>query len=76
MRVSIDNPGGELKANMSANAEIIREEKKDVLLVPESALIYDKDKKTFLEVPGPQARGRQPQRGRQFGITNGVKAEV
>ena len=45
VRVSIDNPGGELKANMSANAEIILEEKKHVLLVPESAVIYDKDKK-------------------------------
>ena len=57
MRVSIDNPGGELKANMSANAEIIREEKKDVLLVPESALIYDKDTKTFLEVPDAKREG-------------------
>ena len=33
VRVSIANPGGELKVNMSANAEIIREVKKGVLLV-------------------------------------------
>ncbi len=41
VRVSIRNPSGELKANMSANAEIILEEKKNVLLVPESAVVYD-----------------------------------
>src|SRR5207248_6266152 len=31
VRVSIDNPGGELKANMTANAEILLEEHKKVL---------------------------------------------
>ena len=76
VRVSIDNPGGELKANMSANAEIIREEKKGVLLVPESALIYDKDKKTFLEVPDQKHEGGRRRVAATFGITNGVKAEV
>lgn len=76
VRVSIDNPGGELKANMSANAEIIREEKKGVLLVPESALIYDKDKKTFLEVPDAKGEGGRRRVAATFGITNGVKAEV
>src|SRR6185436_12959428 len=35
VRVSIQNPGGELKANMSANAEVILEERKGVLLAPE-----------------------------------------
>src|SRR2546426_1517583 len=43
VRVSISNPGGELKANMSANAEIMLEEKKNVLMIPEAALIYDKE---------------------------------
>ena len=66
VRVSIDNPGGELKANMSANAEIIREEKKDVLLVPEGAVIYDKDKKTFLEVPDPKGENGQRRGGRHL----------
>ena len=76
VRVSIDNPGGELKANMSANAEIIREEKKSVLLVPEAAVIYDKDKKTFLEVPDPKGENGKRRVAANFGITNGVKAEV
>src|SRR5216683_7959637 len=45
VRVSINNASGELKAEMTANAEIMLEEHKNVLIVPEGALIYDKDKK-------------------------------
>ena len=76
VRVSIDNPGGELKANMTANAEIIREEKKNVLLVPETAVVYDKDRKTFIEVPDPGAEGGKRKLAAQLGISNGVKAEL
>ena len=76
VRVSIDNPGGELKANMTANAEIIREEKKGVLLVPETAVVYDKERKTFLEVPDPSAENGKRKIAAQLGISNGVKAEL
>ena len=77
VRVSIQNPGGELKANMSANAEIILEEKKGVLLVPESAVLYDKDRKASLEVPDPQGpEGRQAKVAVKLGISNGVKTEL
>lgn len=76
VRVSIDNPGGELLANMTANAEIIREEKKGVLLVPEAAVVYDKDRKTFLEVPDPGAEGGKRKLAAQLGISNGVKTEL
>lgn len=76
VRVSIDNPGGELKANMSANAEIIREEKKDVLLVPDSAILYDKDRKTSVEVPDPKGENGRRKLAVKVGISNGVKAEV
>ena len=76
VRVSIDNPGGELKANMSANAEIIREEKKDVLLVPDSAVLYDKDRKTSVEVPEPKGENGRRKVAVKIGISNGVKAEV
>ena len=40
-RVSIDNPGQELKANMTANAEIVLEEHADTLVIPEAAITYD-----------------------------------
>src|ERR1043166_480440 len=55
VRVSIDNPGGELKAEMTANAEILLEEHKNVLQIPEGALIYDKDKNASVEVPDAKA---------------------
>jgi HlyD family secretion protein len=76
VKVSIENPSGELKANMSANAELIREEKHAVLLVPEAAVIYDKDRKTFLEVPDPAGEGGRRRLAATMGISNGVKAEV
>jgi HlyD family secretion protein len=76
VRVSIRNPSGELKANMSANAEIIQQEKHDVLLVPEAAVVYDKDRKTFLEVPDAKAENGRRKIAATLGISNGVKAEL
>jgi HlyD family secretion protein len=76
VRVSIRNPSGELKANMSANAEIIQQEKHDVLLVPETAVVYDKDHKTFLEVPDANAKEGRRKVAATLGISNGVKAEL
>ena len=51
VRVSINNPGGELKANMTANAEILLDEHKGVLTVPENAVTYDGQKNATVEVP-------------------------
>jgi HlyD family secretion protein len=76
VRVSIRNPGGELKTNMTANAEIILEEKKGVLIVPESAVLYDKERKPSLEVPDPKADGGKRKVAVKLGISNGVKTEV
>jgi len=76
VRVSIQNPTGELKANMSANAEIILEEKHNVLLVPEAAVIYDKDRHTSLELPEPKAENGRRKIAARLGISNGVKTEL
>jgi HlyD family secretion protein len=76
VRVSIRNPGGELKANMSANAEIILEEKKGVLLIPESAVIYDKDRSASAEIPDPKAEKGKTKKAVKLGISNGVKTEL
>ncbi len=76
VRVSIDNASGELRANMSANAEIILEEKKNVLLVPEGAILFDKDKNASVQVPDPRADNGQRKVAIKLGISNGVKAEV
>ena len=76
MRVSIDNPGGELKANMTANAEIILEEHKNVLYIPEGALIYDKDKNASVQVPDPKAPEGMRKVAVKVGISNGSKTEL
>ncbi len=76
VRVSIRNPTGELKANMSANAEIILEEKHGVLIIPEAAVIYDKDRNTFLETPDAQGENGRRKVAAKLGISNGVKTEL
>src|SRR5437868_12536771 len=76
VRVSINNPGGELKAAMTANAEILLEEKKAVLQVPEGALLYDKDKKASVEVPDGNKKDGKRKIDVVVGISNGAKTEV
>lgn len=76
VRVSIQNPGGELKAEMTANAEIILEEHKNVLQIPEGAIIYDKDKKASVEVPNPKGKDGKDKVAVNIGISNGAKTEV
>ena len=76
VRVSINNPGGELKAEMTANAEIILEEHKSVLQIPEGSLIYDKDKKASVEIPDPKAKDGKKKIAVNVGISNGAKTEV
>ena len=76
VRVSIQNPGGELKAEMTANAEIILEEHKNVLQIPEGAIIYDKDKKASVEIPNPKGKDGKDKVAVNIGISNGAKTEV
>jgi HlyD family secretion protein len=76
VRVSINNPGGELKAEMTANAEIILEEHKSVLQIPEGAIIYDKDKKASVEVPDTSAKDGKKKIAVNIGISNGAKTEL
>ena len=64
VKVSIDNPGRELKANMTANAEIVLEEHPNALLIPEAAVTYDAKKNASVDVVAPGDEDR-PQDGRQ-----------
>lgn len=76
VKVSINNPGGELRANMTANAEIVLEEHKDVLLLPESAVIYDQQRNATVEFPSPtQPKGKE-KKPIKVGISNGTRTEV
>jgi HlyD family secretion protein len=76
VRASINNPEGVLKANMTANAEIILEEHKNVLQIPEGAILYDKDKKASVEVPDPKGKEGKRKLAVNIGISNGAKTEL
>lgn len=76
VKVSINNPGGELRANMTANAEIVLEEHKDVLLVPESAVVYDAQRNAAIEFPSPTDPKGKDRKPIKIGISNGTRTEV
>jgi HlyD family secretion protein len=76
VRVSIDNSKGELKSQMTANAEVLLEEHKGILMVPEGALIYDKDRKASVQVPEPAAKDGRKKIDVTVGISNGSKTEL
>ena len=76
VRVSIDNSKGELKSMMTANAEILLEEHKGVLMVPEGALMYDKDRNASIEIPDAAAKDGKKKITVNVGISNGSKTEV
>jgi len=61
---------------MTANAEIVLEEHKNVLWIPEGALIYDKDKKASVEVPDSKGQDGKRKVAVNVGISNGTKTEL
>jgi len=76
VRVSVTNDKGDLKAAMTANAEIILEEHKGTLIIPEGAILYDKDKNASVEVPDPHAKEGKRKVAVKVGVSNGAKTEV
>ena len=76
VRVSIDNPGGELKANMTANAEILLDEHKGVLTVPENAVMYDPQKNATVEIPDRSNKEGKRHVPVKVGLSNGSVTEI
>ena len=76
VRVSIDNPGKELKANMTANAEIVLEEHADALIVPEAAVTYDAQKNAFVEVVALGTKTGRKKTPVKIGVSNGTKIQI
>ena len=76
VEASIDNPGKELKANMTANAEIILEELPGSLLVPEAAVIYDAQRNSFIDVHDPAARSGRRRVPVKVGVGNGTRMQI
>ena len=76
VRVSIDNPGGELKANMTANAEILLDEHKNVLSVPENAVMYDNQKNASVQIPDKSQKDGFRKIPVKVGLSDGSKTEI
>jgi len=76
VRVSINDQDRILRAQMSANAEIIVEEKRDILIIPENAIIYDRNRRTFVELLDPQAEEQKRRTPIEVGISNGTLTQV
>lgn len=76
VRVSIDNPGNELKANMTANAEIVLEEHPNSLIVPEAALTYDVDRQAHVDLFDPAEKTGRRRVPVKVGVSNGTRAQI
>src|SRR5262249_38456086 len=76
VRVSIDNAGKQLKANMTANAEILLDEHPHALILPEAAVTYDAQKNASVDVAVPGAKNGRKRVPVKVGIGNGSKIEI
>jgi HlyD family secretion protein len=76
VRVTISNPQGKLRVGMTANAEIVLEEKKNVLLAPETALVYEKDKSTWAQLLAPGTKQGWRKVPVKLGISNGQRTQI
>ncbi len=76
VRVSISNESGKLRALMTANAEIILEERKGVIAIPEGAILYKKDKSTEVEIPDPASEKGKRRIAVTTGISNGSRTQI
>jgi HlyD family secretion protein len=76
VEVSIDNPGRELKANMTSNAEIILQQFPDSLLMPEAAVIYDAQRSASVDILDPGARNGRRRVPVKVGVGNGTRIQV
>ncbi|MBM3770757.1 MAG: HlyD family efflux transporter periplasmic adaptor subunit [Acidimicrobiia bacterium] len=76
VRVSIENPGQELKANMTANAEIVLDEHPNSLLLPEAAISYDAQRHATVELAEPAARNGRRAVSVKLVVGNGTKVQI
>jgi RND family efflux transporter MFP subunit len=74
IRVEIDipNPGGKLRPGLYAYATVIVEEHKDVLTVPTTAVVQEKDKAYCVTVVG----GKAVRTSIETGLGDGTRTEV
>jgi HlyD family secretion protein len=76
VRVSISNESRKLMSDMTANAEIMLDEHRGVLTIPEGAVVYKKDRSTAVEIPDPEQKTGKRRVPVTLGISNGSRTEV
>ena len=76
VEVSIDNPGKELKANMTANAEIVLEEFPGSLLLPEAAVTFDAHRNAYVDLVDASERTGVRRVPVKVGVGNGARVQV
>ena len=76
VEVSIDNAGKELKANMTSNAEIVLEELPNSLLLPEAAVVYDAQRRAFVDVVDAAEKTGRRRVPIKVGVGNGTRIQV
>lgn len=76
VEVSIENPGKLLKANMTANAEIVLEELPAALLLPESAVIYDAARRAYVDLVDARAKEGHRRVPVTLGVGNGSRVQI
>jgi HlyD family secretion protein len=76
VRVSISNESRKLMAAMTANAEIMIEERKGILAIPEGAIVYKKDHSTEVEIPDAAVKSGKRRVPVTTGISNGSKIQI
>lgn len=76
-RVEAEISGGTtmLRTGMSADVQLIIDERHDVLTLPEGAIIYEGDS-TFVEIADPQARQGRRKVPVKIGLSDGIKTEI
>lgn len=75
IKATIKDPENKLNVGMSADAEIILEEHKDVLVVPEGAIHYEEDK-TFVHLQDNENEEGFRKVDIVKGISDGIRTEV
>jgi HlyD family secretion protein len=76
VEVSIDNAAKDLKANMTANAEIVLEQFPDSLLVPEAAVTFDDKRNASVNIIDAAAPGGRRKVDVKVGVGNGTRIQV
>ena len=66
-----------LRAGYSANADVVIQEKKDILVIPERLVLFeDGGKKTSVEIPSAKGSGEPAKVAVKLGLSDGLNVEV